>query len=617
MSDNAGNDSNNDGNVDMGEKVIGGDKMTDAERDAFDRELNDFLGGEDTSTPGRSGPGDMGGANRSYNDGTSSSSDDNSPSPANNFGGSQRNYNSSWNTGDEVPSVPVLDGNTGKTYVNGEEVTRAEYDQAVIDRSNFVDLASDPTKSKAAEDAFVAETMRSRGVNPNNKNDDNYEEAYNSALMDVANYDSITSRNEAAAQGLTKGGPKSSMQIDLEMIMSGAVDAPPDQVKAAARQYGQMLAQGSFTNVAGENNFLQDNMNNVQMYGGNINKIELGKEIADGFNSTTTMGSQQYGFNKDTPVIGGIGGNRMDIDRNGNVRLRSGEGYLGENLTEGLKFAAQTKLGPVGSTILGGVGVDTSVPFSSYDNFMGGTIANNPKVTFDPNRVAGGMLGNMLGPKVAQEVYNQSGGNMALTKLGVMGANQGINMGIDQLMPGGPQTIGELNLGGGSAGQGTAKAGTATNTVQSDLGNSLSDKSAFGGSSTGYDRTDSNNFNIKDGQSSSKPNNSNMNFGTGSGGDSGGNNNSGSTTNSAAITNMGGDVNTLLEQNDLLLNPLGEGQQMPEGVSMLNPMNTGFGGYLTKGKNRNYGNATFRTATRNEVNRNKRRSGLGSGILFG
>ena len=168
----------------------------------------------------------------------------------------------------------------------------------------------------------------------------------------------------------------------------------------------------------------------------------------------------------------------------------------------------------------------------------------------------------------------------------------------------------------GNAGKGTAQAGSATTTVQSDLGGSM-DTGGSGQTAPGFDASDSNTFNLKDGDTNAKL--SNLNFGNdNTNNDNNNNNDSNELGNSTTLKSMGGDVNTLQNQNSQLLNPLGDDEGLlPQGVSLLNNIGNGFGNYLTKGKNRDYGNATFRTASKNEVNRNKRRSGLGAGIIFG
>lgn len=547
----------------------GGTPMSDSEKDAFDQELSDFLDSYD------SGVADF---SDSYN---------NDDTPAVNT---------------NAPPVPVQDGNTGKMYVGGVEVDQGTYDQAVADRSAFVDLASDPTQSAEAEQAFLSETLRSQGLDINDT-DEKTREALDNAMIDLANFESNASRNQAAADSLTQGTQKSSQQLDLEMIMSGAVDAPPEQVMAAAQQYGQALASGKFTNA---NGFLQNNVNNIQMFGGNINAQDLGQAIASGFNSATTM-ENPFGFDKDTPIVGGLGGNRMNVDAAGNVTLQTQGGMLGEAGFDIGKSFLSAKTGGLGGIAMQGLGLNTSVPFSSYNDFMAGK-ATQPGLEFNVNNVASGMLGQAITPKVAQGIFNQTG-SIPLAQAAGIGTNALINEGVNMVNPNA-----SIPLSGSAAGKGTSQAGSATTTVQSDLGGDMN--TGGGAFPDGVDPTDSNNFNLKDGNTDSKL--SNLNFGndnTNTG--NSGNNDSNESGNAGVLKKMGGDVNTLQDQNTQLLNPLGDEGEMPEGVSLLNNLGNGFGNYLTRGKNRDYGNATFRTASKNEVNRNKRRGGLGAGIIFG
>lgn len=563
----------------------GGTAMSDSEKDAFDQELSAFLDSYDSGV----------------SDFTDNYTNEAYGTPLSNTGISNAFNDETPTVNTNAPPVPVQDGNTGKMYVGGVEVDQEAYDQAVADRSAFVDLASDPTQSAEAEQAFISETLRSKGYDSNNLDTPEARQAYDNAVIDLANFESNASRNQAAADSLTQGTQKSSQQLDLEMIMSGAVDAPPEQVMAAAQQYGQALATGKFTNA---NGFLQNNVNDIQMFGGNINAQDLGQAIASGFNSATTM-DNPFGFDKDTPIVGGLGGNRMNVDANGNVTLQTQGGMLGEaGFDIGKSFLA-AKTGGVGGLAMQGLGLNTSVPFSSYNDFMAGK-AVQPGLEFNVNNVASGMLGQAITPKVAQGVFNQTG-SIPLAQMAGIGSNALINEGVNMVNP-------NASIPLGNAGKGTSQAGSATTTVQSDLG---SDMNTGGGAfPDGVDQTDSNNFNLKDGNIDTSL--SNLNFGNDntntSSSDNNDNNESG---NAGVLKKMGGDVNTLQDQNTQLLNPLGDDGEMPEGVSLLNNLGNGFGNYLMRGKNREYGNATFRTASKNEVNRNKRRSGLGAGIIFG
>ena len=591
----------------------GGKPMSQTEKDEFDKELSDFLGGEDTSSSsGRSGPGDMGADRSTGGYDTAGMGMGEQPGPSNNFAGSQVNNNTGWSVGDEAPPVPVVNGRTGEKFVNGKKVTEVEYEQAVADRSNFVDLASDPTVSKDAEDAFVAETMRSKGFSYNDQSDE-ARKAYDDSLKDLANYDQIQARNEAAARNLTSGSsPKSSQQLDLEMIASGALgdDVGLDQQLAAAEQLGMQLAKGNYSSGG----FITDNINDMQLFGGVGSQQQVAEAIAKGFNNQTgTQGIDGLGQTVKN-VTSGLGGHRMEIDQYGNVTLQT----QGQNIGE---FAGNTAIG-VGSAYLGGVpgtlasgfNVKSSVPFSEYSNFMKGNTNPGVDVGYDPSGVVTSLVGSKVAPMVGMEVFKNTN-NANLAQAAMVGSNMLTSKGVDALLgEDANTTLG--NIGGAPAGQGSAPLGSMTNQVQSDLGVQPSSRVGPGDmGGKGIDLTDKANFNVKDGKSGNKKqgvlNVGNNNPGNNNGGDNGGN---------QALLNMSkksGDVNTLADGNLGITNPMADDVNLPAGVKMLSSMESGFGNYLTKGKNRDYGNATFRTASRNEVNRSKRRSGIGNGILFG
>lgn len=301
----------------------------------------------------------------------------------------------------------------------------------------------------------------------------------------------------------------------------------------------------------------------------------------------------------------------MEIDQYGNVTLQT----QGQNLGE---FAANTAIG-VGSSYLGGVpgtlasgfNVKSSVPFSEYSNFMKGNTNPGVDVGYNPAGVVTNLVGSKVAPMVGGEIFKATN-NANLAQAGMMGTNMLTSKGVDMLLgEDANTTLG--NIGGAPAGAGAAPKGSMTNQVQSDLG--VQGGSGGGAFPDGVDPTDSSNFNVKDGKMGKKQqgvlNVGNNNPGNDNGGDDGGN---------QALQNMSkksGDVNTLADGNLGITNPMADDVNMPAGVKMLSSLDSGFGNYLTKGKNRDYGNATFRTASRNEVNRSKRRSGIGNGILFG
>jgi hypothetical protein len=528
---------------------------------------------------------------------------------------SGNNSNSSWQSGDDVPSVPVQDRN-GNKFVDGKKVSDAEYDQAVKARSDFVDLASDPKKSKAGEDAFIAETMRSKGFNPADNSDD-ANKARDESVMELANYDQTVAANEAAAKDLTsKGQVKSNEQLTLEMLASGGVpNVGKDQQIAAAKQLGAQLSKGLYSTSG----FITENIKDFQMYGGNSTQREVMEAIASGYNNQTgTSGVDGLGSTI-KGLTSGLGGNRMEVDRNGNVTLQTQGQHIGEGAANILGSFASAYVGGVPGMALSGVNVNASTPFTQdgYDKFKpGGDTGADINFRYNTSDVVANALGSKLAAPVGKFAYNATN-NAALAQLAAAGVNQLSSTAANSLM-GDDASIKLGNIGntsGGPAGMGVTPKGNMTSNVQSDI---KLEGSSQGGGGMDIDVTDPANFNVKDGTATKK--------GTMSVGDNNKGNNQSNDDNGGgeALAKMkstigdGGDVNTLLDGNLGLTNPLGDGDKnLPAGVTMLNGVDSGFGNYLTKGKNRDFGSATFRTASRNEVNRNKRRSGIGNGILFG
>ena len=590
------NDSNDDGVDDTtGKNVFGGTntKMTDEESAAFDQEISDFLDDQD---------------NTNY-DAEEQGNFSNDANASNNSSGG-------WTDGDPVPQPPTQDGN-GNKYVDGQKVSDAEYNKALTARSNFVDLASDPKKSKAGEDAFIAETMRSKGFVPGDNTDDG-KQAYEESVMELANYDQTVAANESAAKGLTSNGQvKSNEQLSLEMIASGGVpNVGKDQQIAAAKQLGAQLSKGLYSTAG----FITENLKDFQMYGGDSTQREVMEAIASGYNNQTgTTGISGLGQTVKN-MTSGLGGNRMEVDRNGNVTLQTQGQHIGEGAANILGSFASAYVGGVPGMALSGVNVNASTPFNQdgYNKFKpGGDTGADINLSYNTSDVVANALGSKLATPVGKFAYNATN-NAALAQLAAAGVNQLSSTAANSLM-GDDASIKLGNIGntsGGPAGMGRTAKGNMTSGVQSDI---TLEGSTSGSGGMDIDVTDPANFNVKDGTSQKK--------GTMSVGDNNKGNNQSNDDNGGgkALAKMkstigdGGDVNTLLEGNLALTNPLGDdaGRQLPSGVTMLSDLDGGFGNYLTKGKNRDYGNATFKTASRNEVNRNKRRSGIGNGILFG
>jgi len=201
-----------------------------------------------------------------------------------------------------------------------------------------------------------------------------------------------------------------------------------------------------------------------------------------------------------------------------------------------------------------------------------------------------------------------------------------------------------------NTGKGTAPKGTATTTVQSDLaadpvtdgsaqnsasqsgGSSFSSSVGSGDPSTNFFQdakaelsknlavgdqkigTTTGDGSMKDGTSSAdystfadKASSNNNNGGANN--DDGNNQSTGTGTKWNALYS---NIKNIVEDGQ---NTTGQSYLSP--ISYLSPATSGrgFGNYLTQGKNRDFGSATFRASTKGEIDRSKRRGGFGN-IMF-
>ena len=305
-------------------------------------------------------------------------------------------------------------------------------------------------------------------------------------------------------------------------------------------------------------------------------------------------------------VAQGIGGTKMSIDADGNISVQSGGNALGSDAANIALGIGGANFGPIGSAVTAGLNPQFgNIPLNDFLG-AGGLLGSNKtnSMTFSPAAAITGLASNKvfssMAPGLAKKVFEESGGNMNLTKGSLVGANMLTNEAIGKAVE--SLDLGTLDLlGGGSntpTGGGNVKSNVnvsssgETSSVQSDL------KSGTGVSPDAAGETQLSQ-NLTSSQQSS----------TG-GNDGGGGQDAASDFLKAMPETL--DVNTLQNLNPTNTTPL---TTMNNDASlMMNSISPTFGGrYLQRGRNRDTGSVTTRRATQREVDKDKRRSG----ILFG
>lgn len=277
------------------------------------------------------------------------------------------------------------------------------------------------------------------------------------------------------------------------------------------------------------------------------------------------------------------------------------------------------------------------------------------------NHVAGPVVDKALTP-LAKSVYGATN-NVAITGLSVGKVQDAINQEIRGVLAEAgfddPVNVGSYDIDTGQingpnntspSGKGAAPKGSATADLQSDVSSQVESAAQ-----QSLDNKSSSNFSVESTTSGNSGNSTSFSN----------NNKSGSipsnTTSMAGTTNVSNTAATYNDKDgvstgnpvanqsvnsnnsndtndnsgdswkligDQIQNIINEGQNSSSNVlnpiSYNNPASTRGGGLrgmgagmLTRGKNRDYGSATFRTASKNEIDRGARRSGFGNGILFG
>lgn len=612
------NDANNDGvNDKTGKNVFGGTntKMTDEESAAFDREINDFLNdaeeqGQYSNDANNSDP-------QGDNYDASDFGDDFDPTSNSDKGGG-------WEPGDKVPSPGVFNAYNNTYTVDGNVVTKEEYDANKAAREDFVNTASDDT-NKNFQEAYAEEMMRSDNRTPDS---DNYKEdfdTYKSQAQDYYNDNKVTNEklnelvNDPSYQKLDY-----QTQEDLKMgLGSNNKQMQTDAIKAL----GEFLGDGRRQNDAGFKSMLSSllggkgNVNELQGYG-QLSPQEYGQALVDGLNQGSGIDITGLGSGFDLPgdmfdfdgfkAFQGVGGTTYGIDANGNITVQTGGNNLaskGVNIGTTLLAA---KTGGGAGLLMGGL--DTSLGVQNINDFLNtgkdlGSMKQGVNVRFDPASVATSYLGGKFMDKnamsIAKNVFDASGGNKNLTMGAIAGANLLTNEAISKAVE--SLDLNKIDLLGNSTetptagGGGNTKANVnisssgETSTAQSDL------KSGSGLTPDAAGETQLSQ-NLKSSNQSSKGGN-NYN-------DDSGNDDARSDFLKAMPETL--DVNTLQNLNTVNTTPL---TTMNNDASlMMNSIGKSFGGrYLQRGRNRDTGSVTTKRASQRDVDKDRRRSG----ILFG
>lgn len=441
-----------------------------------------------------------------------------------------------------------------------------------------------------------------------------------------------------------------STNIQNAIIGSGMVSGLSREDRIAALEdLGRRVAMGETDNKNGKPSYDLSFLGggNIKGWANNnpdITNEQMAQAFADGFNSQTgTSGIDVFG-NK---IGKGLGGTRLDVLANGDITIQSGGSKVGENV---LNLAKSFYGGVPGSFIDLNFGSTNYDGWNKFGKDPNAPQANDLNISFDPlggmmSQVVSPMVGKNIATPIGKKVFQESD-NLALGMSAAAAANAFANSqikeGLKQAGVTNTANIASIDLTGGQAGanpnvstgKGSAVKGSATNTVQSDLSSdddTLSNPATDGGS------TAASNFAVAgdapfskgsdytaagmtyggyeddlgpDGKAvnATAPNANGMGFG-------------GSVSTTTTSNDDGGqNDNKWLQLQGQIKDIIDQGQNT--GANYLSPISylspasgRGFGNYLTRGKNRDYGSATFREASKNEIDRGKRRGGFGQ-IMF-
>lgn len=481
--------------------------------------------------------------------------------------------------------------------------------------------------------------------------------------------------------GYDPNAPMDSTNVQLALIGTGIVDSglSKSERMAALEDFGRRTAVAGAMKGGYNFGFMgPPNVNDILNNNPDMTQQEVVDAMARGFNNQTgTKGIGYNAFGKTGTVPGtkGLFGDVFGIDANGNLGIRSGWQNVGQNMANvgktGASVLAAMKGNPNLAAAIQGFNFNTMAPLSAYDYTKENYDPNAPKgANMNLNyNVTDALLGKFadpitskaLGP-VAKGIYGATN-NIAITGAtvgkmqdalnqeirGVLadaGVDNTVNVGSISMDTG--QVNGPNNTSG--AGKGAAPKGSATADLQSDISNqvnsaaqqSLDNKSSsnFSVESTASGKSGNSTSFSDNNKSGSIPSNTTSMAGTSNISNTAATyndkdgistvpsvaNQSVKSTDSNDANDNSGDSWKLI--GDQIQNIINEGQNSSSNV--LNPISynspastrggglRGMGaGMLTRGKNRDYGSATFRTASKNEIDRGARRAGFGNGIMFG
>lgn len=602
-------------------------------------------GGTDTSDA-PSGPSGGGGGNDDNNDTSSSSSSSSSAD--------DREMDAIAAGKAEADSWSGWANTVGQNYANTQNQTVDEMGNIT---TNNPDGSTTTTLSQAQQDLNVA-----RDENNNN------------AAAKLA--DRIQTMID---NGYDPNAPMDSMNTQLAMIGTGVVDnkMAKSERLAALEEFGRRTAVAGAMKGGYNFGFMgPPNVNDILNNNPDMTKEDIVNAMARGFNAETGTPGVGYNVFGNTGVVGkGLFGDVFGLDANGNLGIRSGWQNVGQNAANlaktGASVLATVKGHPTLGKAISGFNFSTMAPLSAYDYTQKGYDPNAPKgatVNLDydimgplVNHVAGPVVDKALTP-LAKSVYGATN-NVAITGLSVGKVQDAINQEIRGVLAEAgfddPVNVGSYDIDTGQingpnntspSGKGAAPKGSATADLQSDVSSQVESAAQ-----QSLDNKSSSNFSVESTTSGNSGNSTSFSN----------NNKSGSipsnTTSMAGTTNVSNTAATYNDKDgvstgnpvanqsvnsnnsndtndnsgdswkligDQIQNIINEGQNSSSNVlnpiSYNNPASTRGGGLrgmgagmLTRGKNRDYGSATFRTASKNEIDRGARRSGFGNGIMFG
>jgi hypothetical protein len=478
--------------------------------------------------------------------------------------------------------------------------------------------------------------------------------------------------------GYDPNAPMDSTNVQLALIGTGIVDSglSKSERMAALEDFGRRTAVAGAMKGGYNFGFMgPPNVNDILNNNPDMTQQEIVDAMARGFNAETgTPGIGYNVFGKTGKVGKGLFGDVFGLDAQGNLGIKSGWQNVGQNAANlaktGASVLATVKGNPKLGAAISGFNFDTMAPLSSYDYTQPGYDPNAPKganmnVNYD---IMGPVIGQFVDPvtskalgPLAKGVYGATN-NLAITGATVGKVQDMMNQeirgilaeqGVDHTVNVGSISLDTGDINGPNntspSGKGAAPKGSATADLQSDISNqvesaaqkSLDNKSSSNfsvHSNTSGSSGDSTSF--ANNKSGSIPSNTTSMAGTtnvsntaatyndkdGVSAVSPVSNQSVNSTNSNDSNDNSGDSWKLI--GDQIQNIINEGQNSSSNV--LNPISynspastrggglRGIGaGMLTRGKNRDYGSATFRTASKNEIDRGARRAGFGNGIMFG